>query len=139
MKHLKTSNNISLDSDDHLSLQNTATIYSLNNSSTTSLNNISINSHDFELRKRDISNSDNQNKKHRFFHKRKTKDLSSKPPLIQQPLNDDLTATPIRTKSYYQFFGQTLEELIKKYNHQLPPVIQVNTKNTFTKNNIIFF
>jgi hypothetical protein len=122
MKHLKTSSNISFDGDDHLSLQ------SHHNSSTTSLNTISMNSHDFELRKRD---TENQNKKHRFFHKRKTKDNYSKPSIQQQQFNDDYyssstaTTTPIPMKSSYQFFGQTLEELIKKYNNQLPPIIQV--------------
>jgi hypothetical protein len=124
MKHLKTLNNTSLDNDDHLSLQSTSTLYSNHHSSTTSLNNISINSHDFELRKRD---TDNQNKKHRFFHKRKTKDNYSKPPPIpQQSPDDNYSLIPIRTKSSSQFFGQTLDELIKKSNNnnQLPSVIQ---------------
>ncbi|CAF3276724.1 unnamed protein product [Rotaria sp. Silwood2] len=126
MKHLKTSNHTSFDSDDHLSLHSTATIYSQHNSSTTSLNNISINSHDFELRKRDI---DNQHKKHRFFHKRKTKDHHTKS-LIQQQYNDDYhsssstTTNPLRAKPLNQFFGQTFDELCKKYDNQLPPVIQ---------------
>jgi hypothetical protein len=126
MKHLKTSlNNTSFDNDDHSSLQSTSTLYSHHHSSTTSLNNISINSHDFELRKRD---TDNQNKKHRFFHKRKPKDNYTKPPIQQQQQqqsnDDNYSSTPIRTKSSYQFFGQTLDELIKKSNNQLPSVIQ---------------
>ncbi|CAF3630906.1 unnamed protein product [Rotaria sp. Silwood1] len=127
MKHLKTSNYTSFDSDDHLSLHSTATVYSQHNSSTTSLNNISINSHDFELRKRDI---DNQNKKHRFFHKRKTKDYHTKS-LIQQSQQyyDDYhsslsTINSLRIKSSNQFFGQTCDELFKKYDNQLPPIIQ---------------
>jgi hypothetical protein len=128
MKHLKTSNNSSFDTDDHLSIQNSLTISSHHHSSTTSLNNISINSHDFQLRKRD---TENQNKKHRFFHKRKTKDHYIKIS-NQQQLSDDYhsssttTTTPIRTKSSYQFFGQTLEELVKKSNNQLPSIIQVH-------------
>ena len=136
MKHLKTSNNTSFDGDDHLSIQSSATTFSNHHSSTTSLNNISINSHDFELRKRD---TDHQNKKHRFFHKRKTKDNYTKIS-SQEQLNDDYhsssTATPIRTKSSYQFFGQTLEELMKKYNNQLPPIIQVHSNKIIL---IIFF
>ncbi|CAF3798494.1 unnamed protein product [Adineta steineri] len=115
MKHLKTSNNTSFDGDDHLSLQ------SHHNSSTNSLNNVSINSHDFELRKRDTT--DNQNKKHRFFNKKKSKDNYSKPPI--QQITDDyhLSSTQTRMKSY-QFFGQKLEDLIKLNNNQLPPIIQ---------------
>ncbi|UJR32084.1 hypothetical protein I4U23_019552 [Adineta vaga] len=114
MKHLKTSNNISFDGDDHSSLQ------SHHNSSTTSLNNISINSHDFELRKRD---TDHQSKKHRFFHKRKIKENYSKPPIHQ--INDDNhSSTPVRRKSTYQFFGHVLDDLVKKSNNQLPAVIQ---------------
>jgi hypothetical protein len=119
MKHLKTSNNPSFDNDDHLSFQSTSTLYSHHHSSTSSLNNISMNSHDFELRKRD---TDNPNKKHRFFHKRKPKENYSKS-LIQSN-DDNYLSTPIRTKSSYQFFGQTLEDLMKKSNHQLPTVIQ---------------
>jgi hypothetical protein len=126
MKHLKTSNNnSSFDGDDHVSLQSSATTFSHHHSSTTSLNNICINSHDFELRKRDI---DHQHKKHRFFHKRKSKDNYFKTS-IQEPLNDDYhsssTATPIRTKYSSQFFGQSLDELMKKNNNKLPPIIQV--------------
>jgi hypothetical protein len=119
MKHLKTSNNTSFDNDDH----STSTLHSHHYSSTTSLNNISINSHDFQLRKRDL---DNQNKKHRFFHKRKPKDNYSKPLILHQQSNNDdnQSSTSIRMKSTYQFFGQTLEELIKKSNNQLPSVIQ---------------
>jgi hypothetical protein len=121
MKHLKPSNNSSFDNDDYLSLQSSSTSYSHHHSSTTSLNNISIKSHDFELRKRD---TDHQNKKHRFFHKRKTKENNSKLP-IQSSINDDNhLSTPIRAKSSCQFFGQTLDELINKSNHQLPLVIQ---------------
>ncbi|CAF1581616.1 unnamed protein product [Rotaria magnacalcarata] len=126
MKHLKPSNQTSFDGDDRSSLHSAATMYSNHNTSTTSLNNISMNSHDFELRKRDV---ENQNKKHRFFHKRKTKDHSSKSSVQQQQqYSDDYhsssTATPLRTKSSNQFFGQTFDELIKKYNNQIPPVIQ---------------
>ena len=118
MKHLKTPNNISFDADDHSSL------HSHHNSSTTSLNNISINSHDFELRKRDAEHS---SKKHRFFHKRKTKENYSKPPIHQA--HDDYqsssTATPVRRKPAYEFFGQALDELMKQSNNQLPAVLQV--------------
>ncbi|CAF1214120.1 unnamed protein product [Adineta ricciae] len=117
MKHLKTSNNTSFDGDDHLSLQ------SHHNSSTTSLNNISMHSHDFELRKRD---TEHQSKKHRFFHKRKTKENYPKPP-IQQTTDEYHPAsvpTTLRRKSTYQFFGQTLDELVKKSHNQLPAIIQ---------------
>jgi hypothetical protein len=117
MKHLKPSNNTSLDNDDHLSLTS-----SHHHSSTTSLNNISsTKSHDFELRKRD---TDHQNKKHRFFHKRKTKENCSKPPIQTQINDDNNLSTSMRTKSSCQFFGQNLDELINKSNHQLPGVIQ---------------
>ncbi|CAF3618544.1 unnamed protein product [Rotaria socialis] len=121
MKHLKYahatfSNNRSFDGDDHLSCQTHHT------SSSTSLNNVTITScHDFELRKRDTL-SENQTRKHRFFHKRKTK--------TQQQLNDDYhspstpyLSSPNQTKIYFNFFGRTPDELIQRYNHQLPPVI----------------
>ena len=126
MKHLKTSNHSSLDGDDYLSTHGTSTMYSHYHSSNSSLNNISINSHDFELRKRDM---ESQHKKHRFFHKRKTKDNHSKP-LIYQQFNDEdhslSTTTSFRAKSSEQFFGRPLNELIVKYNNQLPPIIQVD-------------
>lgn len=123
MKYFKSStNNSSFDNDDHSSIQSTSTLYSHHHSSTTSLNNISMNSHDFQLKKRDL---DNQTKKHRFFHKRKTKENSSKPSIQSQQSNDDNhSSTPIRSKTSYPFFGQTLDELINKSNNQLPSIIQ---------------
>ncbi|CAF0778650.1 unnamed protein product [Adineta steineri] len=122
MKHLKTNNAIltnhrSFDGDDDLAL-------STNNqhNSTTSLNNVPTpNYHDFELRKRDIS-TDNQSRKYRFFHKRKTK--------TQQQLTDGYhssstpyLSSPNQAKSYSYLFGRSLDELILRHNHQLPPVI----------------
>ncbi|CAF4281373.1 unnamed protein product, partial [Adineta steineri] len=122
MKHLKTSNAIltnhrSFDGDDDLAL-------STNNqhNSTSSLNNVPTpNYHDFELRKRDIS-TDNQSRKYRFFHKRKTK--------TQQQLTDGYhssstpyLSSPNQAKSYSYLFGRSLDELILRHNHQLPPVI----------------
>lgn len=130
MKHLKTSNQTSFDGDDRSSLHSTTTMFSNHNTSTTSLNNISLNSHDFELRKRDI---EHQHKKHRFFHKRKTKDHHSKTSLQQQQSIDDYHSssaiTPLRSKS--QFFGQNFDDLMKRYNNQIPPVIQVFTSSFF--------
>lgn len=127
MKYFKNSiSNSSFDNDDHSSIQSTSTLYSHHHSSTTSLNNISINSHDFQLKKRDL---DNQTKKHRFFHKRKTKENPLKPPTQSQQLNnnnndDQHSSLSIRTKSSYQFFGQQLDELVQKSNFQLPMILQ---------------
>ncbi|CAF1329061.1 unnamed protein product [Rotaria sordida] len=121
MKHLKSAHNIftnnrSFDGDDHLSYQTHHT------SSSTSLNNVTTtNYHDFELRKRDTL-TENQTRKHRFFYKRKTK--------TQQQLTDEYhssstpyLSSPNQTKNYSNFFGRTTDELIQRYNHQLPPVI----------------
>ena len=83
-----------------------------------------MHSHDFELRKRD---TEHQSKKHRFFHKRKTKENYPKPS-IQQATDEYHPAsvpTPLRRKSTCQFFGQTLDELVKKSHNQLPAIIQV--------------
>jgi hypothetical protein len=67
---------------------------------------------------------DNQSKKHRFFHKRKTK--------IHQPLPDDYhssstpyLSSPNSTKTHIHFFGQKLDNLIQRYDDQLPPIILV--------------
>ena len=67
---------------------------------------------------------DNQTKKHRFFHKRKTK--------TQQQLIDEyhssLTpylSSPNQMKTYLSVFGRTPGELIQRHNHQLPPAIMV--------------
>ena len=104
-------------------------------SSTASLNNISMTSHDFELKKRDLFNFDHQSKKLRFFHKRKTKDLLSKLP-VQASFNDEshssASTTPLRSKSTSQFFGQTLEQLMKNNDQQLPSVIQVTNSEGFS-------
>ncbi|CAF1048160.1 unnamed protein product [Rotaria sp. Silwood1] len=121
MKHLKSAhtiltNNRSFDGDDHYSYQNHHT------SSSTSLNNVTTtNYHDFELRKRDVL-TENQTRKHRFFHKRKTK--------IQTQLTDEYhssstpyLSSPNQVKNDLNFFGRTPDELIQRYNHQLPPVI----------------
>ncbi|CAF4422339.1 unnamed protein product, partial [Rotaria sp. Silwood2] len=121
MKHLKSAhtiftNNRSFEGDDHLSYQTHHT------SSSTSLNNVTTtNYHDFELRKRDAL-TENQTRKHRFFHKRKTK--------TQQQLTDEYhspstpyLSSPNQIKNYCNFFGRTPDELIQRYNHQLPPVI----------------
>ncbi|UJR14666.1 hypothetical protein I4U23_001659 [Adineta vaga] len=121
MKHLKTTNPVlpnqrSFEGDESLT-------YPINqHSSTSSLNNVSTtNYHDFELRKRDIL-ADNPSRKYRFFHKRKTK--------TQQQLTDGYLSSstpylssPNQMKTYYFFFGRTLDELILRYNHQLPPII----------------
>lgn len=121
MKHFKTSNPSSFETDDHLSVQSSSTLYS-HHSSTTSLNHVTSKSHDFELRKRE---SDQQTKKHRFFPKRKVKENSAKL-LSQTPSQDEQYSSSalIRTKSSSHFFGQTLDELISKSNHQLPAAIQ---------------
>ena len=120
MKHFKTSSTgnqpSSFETDDHLS----------HHSSTTSLNHITSKSHDFELRKRE---SDQQTKKYRFFPKRKVKDNGVKlmphtPPTQDEQQQPYSSSALIRSKSSSLFFGQMLDELIKKFNHQLPPVLQ---------------
>ena len=121
MKHLKPNTPSSIDHNDrHVNNSSPSTTHH----STASLNHISMNSHDFELRKRDFLSNDHLSKKLRFFHKRKTKDLLLKSP-VQPSFNDDSHCSSIRSKGHSQFFGQSLEELIKRYEQQLPPVIQV--------------
>ena len=134
MKHLKATQNLSFDGGDEHSSPNAAISNSHHNHSSASLNTISIHSHDFELKKRDTVNVDNQSRRIRFFPKRKTKDHhqhAAKPPLHSQFYDDShssATATPVRRKSTPQFFGQPLDELVKRHNNQLPPVILVSTR-----------
>lgn len=71
---------------------------------------------------------DNQTKKYRFFHKRKTR--------TQQQLTEGYyssstpyLSSPNQSKYYLHFFGQSLDELMLRYNHQLPPVIMVIKNN----------
>lgn len=125
MKNIKPVANTTAESDEH-----PAHTYShpLHNS-TASLTNISMTSHDFELKKRDLFNFDHQSKRLRFFHKRKTKDQLMKLPVQANSFNDEshssATTTPLRSKSTSQFFGQTLDQLMKNNDQQLPSVIQV--------------
>lgn len=119
MKHLKSSHNTSLDIDDQISCQSTSTLNSRHYPSSTSLNNLSSISHDFELKKRDY---DFQSKKHRFFPKRKPKEHSLKLPVQQQKSFDDCQRT--KSVSSLHFFGQNLDDLIRKSNQQLPSVLQ---------------
>lgn len=131
-------NNRSFDADDHSISQ------SQYNQSSASLNSMTTtNYHDFELRKRETPNGeflsasplpllvevelslDHSTKKHRFFHKRRTK--------LPQHLSDDYhssstpyLSSPNRTKSSYSnFFGHNLDELLHRHDQQLPPVIMV--------------
>lgn len=131
MKQIKATNHLTCDSEEHLANNNNP-FYSSprHHHSTASLNTISNHSHDFELRKRDLLNAEHSSKKLRFFHKRKTKDFLMKlplqPPLYDDPFGSSSSSTAFnRTKSSMQFFGLTLDELMKRYNDQLPPVIQV--------------
>lgn len=120
MKYLKSSHNTSLDNDDQISsCQSTSTLNSRHYPSTTSLNNLSSISHDFELKKRDY---DLTSKKHRFFPKRKPKENSLKPPVQQQKSFDDCQRT--KSSLSLQFFGQNLDDLIQKSNQQLPAILQ---------------
>ena len=90
--------------------------------SSASLNQIPISSHDFELRKRDFSSNEHLSKRLRFFHRRRPKDVLLKSPLQPASYNDETQSS----KSHRQFFGETLDDLIKRYDQQLPPVIQVD-------------
>lgn len=132
MKHFKSStsgNGSSFETDDHLSVQSSTTMYP-HHSSTTSLNHITSKSHDFELRKRE---SDHQTKKYRFFPKRKVKDNGVKL-LPHTPTQDEQhhhhqqqpysSSALMRSKSSSHFFGQTIDEVMKRSNQQLPAVIQ---------------
>ena len=133
MKHLKATHNLSFDAGDEHSSPHAAIGNAHHNHSSASLNTISTHSHDFELKKRDTVNVDNHSRRIRFFPKRKTKDHqhAAKPPLHSQFYDDShssATATPVPRKSTPQFFAQALDELVKRYNNQLPPVILVSMR-----------
>lgn len=117
MKHLQSNTTLTIDHDDgHLINSSPSTHHS-----SASLNQISMKSHDFELRKRDFASNEHLAKKLRFFHKRKTKDLLLKSPLQAVSLTDDYFSS----RTHRAFFGEPLDQLIKRHDDQLPPVIQV--------------
>ncbi|CAF0745584.1 unnamed protein product [Adineta ricciae] len=121
MKHIKTTNH-GLPNQRSFEGEEFLTHPTNQHSSTSSLNNVSTtNYHDFELRKRDML-TDNPSRKYRFFHKRKAK--------TQQTLTDGYhssstpyLSSPNQANTRYFFFGRPLDELISRYDHQLPPII----------------
>jgi hypothetical protein len=131
MKHLKPTCNVSMDDDSNMaSCQSVNMNNHQHHHSMASLSTSSVYTHDFELRKRDLFTFDHTSKKLRFFHKRKTKDYLVKSP-VQSSLNDEshsssTNTTPVRTKLGQKFFGQPLDDIMKNYDQQMPPIIQVN-------------
>lgn len=149
MKQIKATTNLNFESDEHLSsaVNGNKLFYSSprHHHSTASLNTISSNGHDFELRRRDLPHADHSNKRLRFFHKRKSKDLAAKlvpqpSSFYEDPLSSSSTTTPTRPKNSSQFFGQSLALLIQRYNQQIPPVLQVRFfSSTIDKSKIFIF
>lgn len=137
MKHLKATS-MHNHSFDQIDDQHFQSLNSTQHRSSSSLNSFNVSqSHDFELKQRDFGHSagrsklaklnffnefsfsleDHPTKKHRFFHKRRTK--------LPQNLSDE---TQNLKKSSSYLFGQTLDELLHQHDEQLPPVIMVKMR-----------
>ncbi|CAF0734403.1 unnamed protein product [Didymodactylos carnosus] len=122
MKHLKSTSfeddYSSHGSNNNLISSNEKSLTSSSVVTTTSQNNI-LAAHDFELRKRDMT--DGQTKKHRFFPKRKThpKELYPK----QQFVDDYVSSSASTPTIKHSLFGQPLEQLVLSNNNELPNII----------------
>lgn len=71
---------------------------------------------------------DHPTKKHRFFHKRRTK--------LSQNFSDE---TQNLKKSSSYLFGQTLDELLHQHDEKLPPVIMVKMRQNRSVLFIVLF
>lgn len=134
MKHLKATS-IHNRSFDQLDEHHVHSFSSMPHHSSASLTSFNVSqSHDFELKQREIgsidrpfysfrkarkSRLDHPTKKHRFFYKRRTK--------LPQLLSEENSPNRLKKSSSY-LFGQTLDELLHQHDEQLPPVIMVQRK-----------